>query len=133
MAILSGKRSYALGRECVIEVDGQAVSGAADVLVRESTTEIDATPFNAEAASTLVVLRTFEIQVSVPDLKQAQRLYKLRDTKKGDFVVPRVVDVTLQGGLIEFTNEPFVIADVQADEPLDGVVVPRFTMKQWKQ
>lgn len=130
MAITSGQRQYALGRECVMTVNGVVVSGASDVLVRETVTEIDATGFNHDSVSTLAVLRTIEIEASVPDIAAARRLYGLRSQDKGGFKVPQVVYVELSGGVVE-EKRHFIISEVAADEPLEGAVIPRFIFKSW--
>jgi hypothetical protein len=132
MAIDGGRsRTYALGRECSLAVDGVEVTGAADMSLRETVTEVDATGFNHQVVSTIVTQRTYEISVSIPDMTQASRLYELRWRLFDGFKVPNILELSLEGGLVEFSNEKFTIHDVDADEPLDGVVVPRFTFKQW--
>jgi len=132
MAIDGGRsRTYALGRECILAIEGEEVTGAADMSLRETVTEVDATGFNHQVVSTIVTQRTYEISVSIPDMSQASRLYGLRWRLFDGFKVPNILELSLEGGLVEFTNEKFTIHDVDADEPLDGVVVPRFTLKQW--
>jgi len=132
MAIDGGRsRTYALGRECILTIEGEEVTGAADMSLRETVTEVDATGFNHQVVSTIVTQRTYEISVSIPDMTQASRLYGLRWRLFDGFQVPNILELSLEGGLVEFTNEKFTIHDVDADEPLDGVVVPRFTLKQW--
>jgi len=132
MAIDGGRsRTYALGRECILAIEGVEVTGAADMSLRETVTEVDATGFNHQVVSTIVTQRTYEISVSIPDMTQASRLYGLRWRLFDGFKVPNILELSLEGGLVEFSNEKFTIHDVDADEPLDGVVVPRFTFKQW--
>jgi hypothetical protein len=132
MAIDGGRsRTYALGRECILAIEGEEVTGAADMSLRETVTEVDATGFNHQVVSTIVTQRTYEISVSIPDMSQASRLYGLRWRLFDGFKVPNILELSLEGGLVEFSNEKFTIHDVDADEPLDGVVVPRFTLKQW--
>jgi len=132
MAIDGGRdRTYALGRECILTIDGDEVDGASDIAIREFVTEVDATGFNHQVVSTIVTQRTYEISVSVPEMRQAARLYRLRWRLFNGFKVPNVLEVSLEGGLVEITNEKFTIHDVDADEPLDGAIVPRFTLKQW--
>jgi len=131
MGIISGRKEYALGRECVLEIEGLERDGVSDVLVREFTTEVDATGFNHGLVSTVVTQRSYEIQVTVPDKTTARSLYGLRYRLRNGFNVPNVIEVSLSGGLIEFKNKRFTIHDVDADEPLDSVVSPRFTLKQW--
>lgn len=124
-------RTYVLGRECVLEIEGQEVDGASDVSVRESVSEIEATSFNAQTQATIVTQRSYELAFSCPDMTQARRIFSLREGARGDFYVPRVVMVTLRGGLIEFNQRVFTIHGVEADEPIDGIVVPRFTLREW--
>jgi hypothetical protein len=80
--------------------------------------------------SAAVVTRTYEIVVSVPDMQTARSLYRKRWITSNGFLLPRVVDVELEGGLIEI-DDYFTIHEVDADEPIDGVVVPRFSLRQW--
>ena len=132
MAIDGGRdRVYSLGRECILTIDGEEIDGAADIAIRETATEVDATGFNHQVVSTIVTQRTYEISVSVPEMRQAARIYGLRWRLFNGFKVPNVLEVSLEGGIVEVTNGKFTIHDVDADEPLDGAVVPRFTLKQW--
>lgn len=132
MAIDGGlKRVYLLGRECVLSIEGVKIHGASDVTVRESVTEVDATGFNHRSVSTLVTHRTIELSVSIPDVSYAKELYKERQKLFLGLWMPRIFSVSLQGGVIEFDELLFTIHDVDADEPLNGAVIPRFTFKQW--
>ena len=124
-------RTYVLGRECVLEIEGQEVTGAADVSVRETVSEIDATAFNAQTQATIVTQRSYEIVFSCPDMTQARRIFALREGARGDFFVPAIVMVRLSGGLIQFAERVFTIHGVEADEPIDGAVIPRFTLREW--
>ena len=121
-----------LGRECVLEIEGQVVDGASDVSVRETIVEIDATGFNHQTASSIVVSRSHEIQLTLPDMKSARELYKRRWAKSsvGRFWLPLAVDVRLSGGLIEIEGK-FTIHEIDADELLDGAVIPRIALRSW--
>lgn len=133
MAIDGGlKRVYLLGRECVLSIEGVKIHGASDVTVRESVTEVDATGFNHRSVSTLVTHRTIELSVSIPDVSYAKALYEARQRLHWNGLwMPNIFSVSLQGGVIEFDELLFTIHDVDADEPLNGAVIPRFTFKQW--
>lgn len=134
MAIDGGRsRIYVLGRECILTIEGNEIHGASDVMVRENVTEVDATGFNASVASSVVTQWTWEISVTIPDLSYARWLHANRFVSVNGFLLPRIFEVSLSGGLVEFENEKFTINGVDADEPLDGIVVPRFTLKEWNE
>ena len=131
---LGGKdRIYVLGRECKLFIEGEEITGVSDVSIRESVAEVDATGFNAPVTATAVVMRTFEISFSCPEMTQAKKIRDLREQKVGDFYLPQIVDVTLEGGHRELTARDFTIHEIESDEPLDGVVSPRFLLKEWWQ
>lgn len=133
MAIDGGRsRIYVLGRECILTIDGNEIQGASDVMVRESVTEVDATSFNHRSISTIVTQRTLELSVSIPDVSYARWLYERRWTLFDGFYVPSIFEVSLEGGVVQFTAKTFTIHDIDADEPLDGMVVPRMTFKEWR-
>ena len=134
MAIDGGRsRIYVLGRECILAIEGNEIRGASDVMVRENVTEVDATGFNASVASSVVTQWTWEISVTIPDLSYARWLHANRFVSVNGFLLPRIFEVSLSGGLVAFDNEKFTINGVDADEPLDGIVVPRFTLKEWNE
>ena len=123
-------RVFALGKDCVLEIDGKVIDGVSDVSVRETVTEIDATGFNASTTSSIVVMRSHEIQILVPDMTLAKELYQKRLAKKGEYMLPGVVEAKLTGGLFELDGK-FTIHDIDADESLDGAVIPRFALRSW--
>lgn len=135
MPIVSGTRQYVLGRECRLEVEGVVLAGVADVLLRETTTEVDATGYGHDVQSTVVTQRTIEIQLTVPDMTTARWLASMRQGLNVAALnlhrIPKILDVTLSGGLIEFNNLKFTIHDIEGDEQLNGIVAPRFTLRQW--
>lgn len=120
----------ALGRECSLSIGGERLWGVSDVSVRETCTQVDATGYGHNAMSSAVVTRTYEIVVSVPDMETARSIYSKRWMTSNGFLLPRVVDVELASGLMAI-DDYFTIHEVDADEPLDGVVVPRFSLRQW--
>lgn len=120
----------ALGRECSLSIGGEKLYGVSDVSVRETCTQVDATGYGHDAMSSAVVTRTYEIVVSVPDMDTARSIYNKRWVTKDGFLLPQVVDVELEGGLIEI-DDYFTIHEVDSDEPIDGAVVPRFSLRQW--
>ena len=126
--------TYVLGKDCVLTIEGKEVKGVSDVGVRETTTEVDATGFNDYAASTAVVGRTYEIMLSVPDIKTARTLFDSRWKRgtvgKSVFYLPQILDVQLNGGLFSIDGL-FTIHEVDGDEMLDGAVIPRFSLREW--
>jgi hypothetical protein len=122
--------TYALGKDCVLTIQGVRVYGISDVAVRETTSEIDATFFGASSSATVIVGRSYEILLSVPSMQVARYLYSARWTKSGDFLLQGIFDVTLSGGLFDIDGQ-FTIHEVDADEPIDGAVIPRFALRSW--
>ena len=123
-------RVFALGKDCVLELDGQEIEGVADVSVRETIVEMDATGFNHSTTSSVVVMRSYEIQILVPDMKIARGLYGKRWSKVDGFMMSSLVDAKLSGGIAEIKGK-FTIHDIDADESLDGAVIPRFLLRSW--
>ena len=136
------QRQVQLGRLCELRIDGRIFGFVKDVSVRQVTSEIDATGYGKKATSNLVVHRSYEIELVVPELFDARRLRAMTVDADG---LPNVVKVELIGGLFDsFVNPPggqwpaglqqpgdFTIHDVQGDEPLDDIVVGKFVLKQW--
>lgn len=132
MAIDGGRsRIYVLGRECILTIEGNEIEGASDVMVRESVTEVDATGFNHRSVSTIVTQRTLELSVSIPDVSYARWLYGKRWELFNGFYLPNIFEVSLEGGAVYFSGKKFTLHDIDSDEPLDGIVVPRLTFKEW--
>jgi hypothetical protein len=127
--------TYVLGKDCKLFIESEEIKGVADVSVRETTTEIDATGFNSFSGSTAIVGRTIEILLSVPDRTVAKKLldmrWKWRKAGTASFYLQQIVDVELQGGLFDII-ESFTIHEIDGDELLDGAVIPRFALRQWK-
>ena len=121
-----------LGRDCVLEIDGKQIDGVSDVSVRETIVELDATGFNHPTTSTVVVSRSHEIQLTLPDLKTARDIYKYRwaKAKVGRFWLPCTRKVKLKGGLVE-VDGIFTVHEIDADELVDGVVIPRIAFRSW--
>lgn len=124
------ERLIVLGKDCVLEIDGAEIDGVSDVSVRETITEIDATGFNQSTTSSIVVTRSHEIQLSIPDMKTARELYAKRWKEKKGFMVPCVVEAKLTGGLMKLDGN-FTIHEIDADEALDGAVIPRIALRSW--
>jgi hypothetical protein len=106
------------------------ISSAQDVSVREMVGEIDATAFQSPVQSSIAIHRTYEIQVTIADIEIASIVSSYRTQKSGIFTVPGIVNISLSSGLFDI-NTTFTIGDIEADEPLDGVVLPRLTFRQW--
>ena len=124
------ERVTVLGKDCVLELDGTKIDGVSDVSVRETVTEIDATGFNHFTTSTVVVTRSIEIQLSIPDISVARILFERRWKKKDQFMIPCIVNAKLTGGIAEIEGD-FTIHDIDADESLDGAVIPRIALRSW--
>lgn len=136
------QRQVQLGRLCELRIDGRIFGFVKDVNIRQVTNEIDATGYGRDATSSLVVHRSYEIELSVPELLDARRLRSMTVDAEG---LPNVVKVELVGGLWDsFVNPPngqwpaglqqpgnFTIHEVQGDEPLDDIVTSKFVLKQW--
>lgn len=114
---------FRLGRQCVFAVDGQILSSVTNVSARRVTNEIDATGFGHSAQSTLVLHRTWEIDVQV--LKPADAA-RLRNVESG----MGVVTVSSTNGVREVSAD-FMVCESTHDEPLDGAAVASFVLKQW--
>ena len=127
--------TYLLGKDCRLEIDDEEIKGVSDVSVRESVTEIDASEFGSSGVSTVVVGRAFEIMLSVPDIVVARKLFNKRYARiDGDllfFDVPRLVKVRLTGGVWDLDGVYFTIHGIDADQPLNDAVIPRFELRQW--
>lgn len=106
------------------------IDSAQDVQVRETVSEIDATAFRSPVQSSIATHRTYEIQATIADVVVAAAVANMRTQRQGIFAVPAIVVLTLTSGLFAI-NTTFTIGDIEADEPLDGVVLPRFTFRQW--
>lgn len=114
---------FRLGRECVLSLDGQILSGVKDVSVQRRTTEVDATGYGHTAQSTVVVHRTYELQVTVVKPADAEKL-------RAAEVDGSVVTVTTSNGHREVSAD-FMVCDSTDSESLDDAVVSTFTLKQW--
>lgn len=122
--------TYALGRDCTLSIDGVLISSAQDVQVREFVSEVDATAFQSATQSAIQTHRTWEVQATIADIEVAKTVSDSRLRREGIFLVPNLVTLTLQSGLFSI-DTTFTIGDIQADEPLDGLVLPRFTFRQF--
>lgn len=137
------QREVKLGRLCELRIDGRVFMFVKDVNVRQVTNEIDATGYGKKAASSLVVHRSYEVELTVPELMDAKRLRAMSVDADG---LPNVVKVELGGGIFDSFNGPpggggwkagirnpnnFTIHEVQGDEPLDDIVVGKFVLKEW--
>jgi len=122
--------SYVLGRDCDLFIEGGLIDSAQDVLVRETVNQVDATAFASPVQSAIATHRFFEIQVTIVDIAVAIKIAKLRTQLQGIFQVPGIINLQLSSGLFAI-NTTFTIGDIDADELLDGVVMPRFTFRQW--
>jgi len=136
--------TYVLGKDCKLFIDEQEIPGVADIAIRESTTEIDATGYGQWHSSTAVIARGLELMISMPDIEAARALNGLKNwpveatsivtgpdgPAVGTFFLPRLNAVRLEGGLEEITGM-FTIHQVDSDQTLDGAVVPRFSLRNW--
>jgi hypothetical protein len=106
-----------------LSVDGQILSGIRDVTVTSSTTEVDATGFGHTMRSTVVTHRTLEITIEVVKPADADKLRAAETFGKH-------VQITTTGGQRPISKY-FTVCESSADEPLDGAVVPVFTLREW--
>lgn len=133
------QRRFALGKDCTFTVSlptgasGISLpSGASsvqlksvrDVGVRRIVTEHDATGYGHKHGSTVVVRRTWEIDIEVLKPEEIAVLVAIEEHDG-------VVKVTTANGL-RAVSADFMICDSDVSEPLDDCVRGRFTLKQWK-
>ena len=114
---------YRLGRACTFSVNGTLLTGVRDVAVRRTTNEIDGTGFGHAVQSTVVIHRTYEIDVQVLDVSDAEVLHAAASTNSA-------VTVTTTSGLLPL-SAVFTVHETTADELLDDAVVAIFTLRQW--
>lgn len=136
------QRQIQLGRLCELRVDGRIFMFVKDVNVRQVTNDIDATGYGRAATCSLAVHRSYEIELTVPELLDARRLRAASVDNDG---LPNVVRVELFGGIFDvFQNPPdgkwpngirhpglCTIHEMQGDEPLDDIVIGRFVLREW--
>jgi len=123
--------SYALGKNCELRIEYQLISSAQDVLVRETTNEVEATKFGSAVQCSIATHRSYEIQATIADIQVARDVAARRVQSVGPFTVPNVLRISLAGGLFNI-DANFTVSDIEGDEPLDGPVLPRFTFKQFE-
>jgi hypothetical protein len=114
---------FVLGRECVFRVNGFTLESVRDVGVRRTTNEVDATGYGHLCRSSVVIHRTYEVEVEVFD---PQDVAVLRSAEFSD----TPIEVTTQNGLMPVLAQ-FTIHEISADESIDDAVVARFTLRQW--
>lgn len=123
-------RVYSLGRQCNLEIEGEVIDGIADVSVRERTDTIDATGFGQSRASEVAVVLSRQLIVSFRDLRQARLLFEQRYEAAGDFMLPRIFQVLVEGGVIQISSF-FTMADIDEDQPLDSGVAAAIQFNEW--
>ena len=114
---------FRLGRKCTFAVEGLILKGVREVGVRRITNELDATGFYHAMQSTVVLHRTFEIDVAV--LVPADVVVLQAAEAAG-----QVVTVKTTNGLRPISAD-FMVCESTADESIDGAVVAMFVLKQW--
>jgi hypothetical protein len=124
------EKIYSLGRKCTLEIDGEPCDGVADVSVRERVETLDVTGFGHTVVSELPVTRTYQILVTFSELRIARQLWTQRVAPAGDYLLPRIFEIQVDGGTISI-SERFIIADIDDDQPIDGAVMPRIQFNQW--
>jgi hypothetical protein len=136
--------TYVLGKDCKLFIDEEEIPGVADIAIRESTTDVDATGYGQRVSSTAVIARGLELMISMPDIEAARSLNRLKSLSieatsiatqptgpaVGTFFLPQLIRIRLEGGLREVTGM-FTIHQIDYDEMLDGAVVPRFSLRLW--
>jgi len=114
---------YRLGRECTFSVGGTTLTSVRDVAVRWVTSEVDGTGFGHSARSSVVTHRTWEIDIEVLSVTDANLLGTAISNES------RVLVATTNG--LATLSTYFRIHETTADEPLNDAVVATFTLKQW--
>jgi len=114
---------YRLGRKCTFSVGGTTLTSVRDVAVRWVTTEVDGTGFGHSSRSSVVTHRTWEIDIEVLSVTDA-------DLLGAEIAAENRVLVTTTNGLATLSTY-FRIHETTADEPLNDAVVATFTLKQW--
>lgn len=115
---------FLLGKDCTFSIDGVLLKSVRDIGVRRVVTEQDATGFQHEHGSTVVVRRTWEIDVEVLNPAEIAKFIQAEGSHG-------VVTVATQKGMREVSSD-FMICDSDVSEPLQDVIRARFTLKQWK-
>jgi hypothetical protein len=123
--------SYVLGKDCELRIEYQLIESVQDVLVRETTAEVDATKFGSAVQCSIATHRSYEIQATIADVAVAKSIAAARVQTNGPFTVPNIIRISLAGGLFNI-DTTFTVSDIEGDEPLDGPVLPRFTFKQFE-
>jgi hypothetical protein len=114
---------FCLGRECVVRIDGQILSGVKTVTPKRTVRMHDATGLNQSSESTIVTHRTWELEIEVTKPTDVERLRQVEDTDG-------LVTVETSNGLRAVSGD-FVVCECEAAEPLDEAVVAVFALKQW--
>ena len=122
---------YKLGRECFLYIDFRLVPTAQDVSVREFVDEVDTTAFRSSVQSSVAIHRTLEVTVVIPDIAVARAIVAQRTVQRGMFRIANRYRLRLLGGLFDI-DDRFTLSDVQGDEPIDGIILPRLTFRQWE-
>lgn len=114
---------FVLGRKCLFMVDGFTLESVRDVGVRRTTNEVDATGYGHLCRSSVVIHRTYEMEVEVFDTAEvaALRSAEFSDTP---------ITVKTQNGLMPVSAK-FTIHEISADEGINDAVIARFTLRQW--
>jgi len=114
---------FVLGRKCLFRVDGFTLESVRDVGVRRTTNEVDATGYGHLCRSSVVIHRTYEMEVEVFDTAEVA---VLRSAEFSD----TPITVKTQNGLMPVSAK-FTIHEISADEGINDAVVARFTLRQW--
>jgi hypothetical protein len=124
------ERVFSLGRECTLDIEGEVIDGIADVSIREGTDTIDATGFGHTTASEIAIVRSRQLIVAFKELRQARLLWNQRLEVAGDFSLPRVFQVLVEGGVIQISSF-FTMADIDEDQPIDSGVAAAIQFNEW--
>ena len=114
---------FRLGRACTFSVNGTLLTRVRDVAVRRTTNEVDATGYGHSMQSSVVIHRTYEIDVEVLDVNDAEVLHLAASANSA-------VTITTTLGLLPLSTV-FTVHETTADESLDDVVAATFTLRQW--
>jgi hypothetical protein len=122
--------TYTLGKDCQLFIEGIECKGVSDVLLREVAVDVDATGYGRYVGGSVVVARTYEVQIAVPDMAWARWLFDRRFVRSGSFRLPAILAVRLERG-VHNIDAYFTVHSIDADEPIDGAVIPKFELREW--
>ena len=120
-------KTYLLGKDAVLTVDGLFLQSITDAVVRVRTQEMSVANGVDAADSTLVFRRTIEYQCVITDLNESSFLLARQSNTVG---LPILVAVVLaRGHLVKAFFA--TIHDMEEDQPLGDQARTRWVFKEW--